>query len=297
MRFDQLRQFIAIGEYRHYRQAAEQTGISTSALTRSIQTLESELGCQLLIRSTRSVRLTDEGEVFYQFCRQTLAQYANFKRNIQLGSEPNVRVLRVGVHPELNDFVESVLPSFKAQYQNVEVLLTPLNDADLQVAMLNKSLDLTISIGAQENQSDTALPHNIVVFTGQQHPLAQNPLKHVSQLRAFELMGCFSGEIESMRSIERAADLLAQGSNIKFGHYDLVAQCVEGSQRIAFAGKELLDTIMSNPNLAVLHSPQESPNNVIVKRTHPEKEDPYITLFSSAIYASAHGNQPLSMLA
>jgi len=39
VRFDQLEQFVALGVLRHFRQAAEKTKISTSALTRSIQTL------------------------------------------------------------------------------------------------------------------------------------------------------------------------------------------------------------------------------------------------------------------
>jgi DNA-binding transcriptional LysR family regulator len=62
VRFEQLEQFVALGILRHFRQAAEQTRISTSALTRSIQTLEDEMGYALVKRSTRSVKLTQEGD-------------------------------------------------------------------------------------------------------------------------------------------------------------------------------------------------------------------------------------------
>ena len=69
MRFEQLEQFVALGSLHHFRQAAEQTKISTSALTRSIQTLEDEIGCELVKRSTRSVKLTEQGELFLNYCK------------------------------------------------------------------------------------------------------------------------------------------------------------------------------------------------------------------------------------
>ena len=79
MRFEQLEQFVALGLLRHFRQAAEQTQISTSALTRSIQTLETELGYELVTRSTRSVKLTQAGELFLDFAKNTLNELEQIK--------------------------------------------------------------------------------------------------------------------------------------------------------------------------------------------------------------------------
>ena len=67
MRFEQLKQFLALENIFAKRQ--KKLNISTSALTRSIQTLEEEVGHQLVSRSTRSVILTKEGEVFYVFAK------------------------------------------------------------------------------------------------------------------------------------------------------------------------------------------------------------------------------------
>lgn len=82
MRFEQLEQFVALGILRHFRQAAEQTQISTSALTRSIQTLEDEMGYELVKRSTRSVKLTSEGELFLEYAKTTLSELELTKKRI-----------------------------------------------------------------------------------------------------------------------------------------------------------------------------------------------------------------------
>src|SRR4051794_27901548 len=57
-----LRGFVAVAEELNFRRAAERLSITQPALTRQIQTLERLIGCQLLVRSTRTVRPTLAGE-------------------------------------------------------------------------------------------------------------------------------------------------------------------------------------------------------------------------------------------
>jgi LysR family transcriptional regulator, carnitine catabolism transcriptional activator len=59
-----LRSFIAVAEERQFRRASERIGISQPALSAHIRDLEQDLGVALFSRTTRSVRLTAEGESF-----------------------------------------------------------------------------------------------------------------------------------------------------------------------------------------------------------------------------------------
>ncbi|MFT3928583.1 MAG: LysR family transcriptional regulator [Myxococcales bacterium] len=56
-----LRMFVAVAERRSFSAAARAMGISPSAASQAVTRLESELGCALLVRTTRSVALTDAG--------------------------------------------------------------------------------------------------------------------------------------------------------------------------------------------------------------------------------------------
>lgn len=68
-----MRCFIAVAEDLHFRRAAERLGIAQPALSRTIRDLENELGSVLLIRSNRSVRITNAGSVFLEGCRTIVA--------------------------------------------------------------------------------------------------------------------------------------------------------------------------------------------------------------------------------
>jgi DNA-binding transcriptional LysR family regulator len=57
-----LATFLAVAEERSFTKAAKRRGVSPSAISHAMRTLEEELGVRLLARTTRSVALTDAGE-------------------------------------------------------------------------------------------------------------------------------------------------------------------------------------------------------------------------------------------
>jgi len=65
-----LRDFIAIADHGSLAAAAKVRGVSASAVTASLQRLESHVGAKLLLRSTRGLSLTPEGERFLDQCRR-----------------------------------------------------------------------------------------------------------------------------------------------------------------------------------------------------------------------------------
>jgi DNA-binding transcriptional LysR family regulator len=57
-----LATFLAVAEERSFTKAAKHRGVSPSAISHAMRTLEEELGVRLLARTTRSVALTEAGE-------------------------------------------------------------------------------------------------------------------------------------------------------------------------------------------------------------------------------------------
>jgi DNA-binding transcriptional LysR family regulator len=66
--------------------AADNTGHSTSYISKEIARLEERLGVRLLNRTTRSLHLTAEGELYYQQCQQIIAD-ANDTQNALMGQQ------------------------------------------------------------------------------------------------------------------------------------------------------------------------------------------------------------------
>src|ERR1700704_3609551 len=72
MTIDQLEAFLAVAERRTVTEAARQLGISQPTLSRQLQSLEQDLGVQLVVRTPRGVVLTEPGGRFLRWAREAL---------------------------------------------------------------------------------------------------------------------------------------------------------------------------------------------------------------------------------
>ncbi|WPP01800.1 LysR family transcriptional regulator [Pseudomonas sp. HR96] len=128
MNVKQLRAFLAVAQALSFAQAGERLHLSQPALSLTIKALEEDLGGALLIRTTRSVSLTPEGEALLPLARRLLADWDNTEEllrqhfTLQLGKvsiaampsfagDPLPGVLRVfrDRHPRVNVAVHDVI--------------------------------------------------------------------------------------------------------------------------------------------------------------------------------------------
>ena len=64
-----ISEFVAVAELGSFSKAAKVLGISVAQVSRTVLQLEQRLNCKLVLRTTRQVRLTEQGVVYYQHCR------------------------------------------------------------------------------------------------------------------------------------------------------------------------------------------------------------------------------------
>ncbi|MGF1758050.1 LysR substrate-binding domain-containing protein [Photobacterium sagamiensis] len=69
-----IRSFVLIAQQGNFTKAAEVLSVSRSHVSRQISALEKQMGVTLLIRTTRTLRLTEAGKLFYQQCETALGQ-------------------------------------------------------------------------------------------------------------------------------------------------------------------------------------------------------------------------------
>ncbi len=82
-RLDAMRAFTAIARRGSFSQAARHLRLSPTAVTRAVAQLEDELGLMLLIRTTRSVRLTEQGLGYREACERILADFDDAQRRVR----------------------------------------------------------------------------------------------------------------------------------------------------------------------------------------------------------------------
>lgn len=94
----QLSCFLAVSEYLNFAQAAKQLHVTHPAVSQQIQSLEKELNVKLFQRTTRSVKLTDEGKVFLWDAKQIVAISDRAKKRFGGVAGGNIETLSIGCY-------------------------------------------------------------------------------------------------------------------------------------------------------------------------------------------------------
>ncbi len=117
--------FIAVAAEGSFARAADRLGIGRSAVSRSVQKLESQLGVRLFLRTTRSTSLTREGELFLDGCSpgvERILQALDEMRDLREG--PPKGHLRISATYGFGRrVIAPLLAAFRAEYPEVSVEL------------------------------------------------------------------------------------------------------------------------------------------------------------------------------
>lgn len=93
----QLECFLAVAEYLNFTRAASALHVTHPAISQQIKTLEEELNVQLFARTTRSVRITQEGRAFLPDAREMVEIANRAKHRFEVQGE-KIEVLTIGVY-------------------------------------------------------------------------------------------------------------------------------------------------------------------------------------------------------
>ena len=99
----QLACFAEVASTLSFSQAANNLHVSQPTVSHQIKSLEDELGCQLLARSTRSVSLTNEGFALIGYAHDILELSERARRRVAGAEVVSAKTLRIGV----NDGIEA----------------------------------------------------------------------------------------------------------------------------------------------------------------------------------------------
>ena len=93
MNLNDLNTYLVVVEAGTFTGAAEQLGVPKSTVSRRVARLEEELGLALLVRSSRSFEISDDGRALYERCAPALREVADVERDLaDSASAPRGRV-------------------------------------------------------------------------------------------------------------------------------------------------------------------------------------------------------------
>jgi DNA-binding transcriptional LysR family regulator len=188
VKLDQLQHLIAIVEQGSLRAAARRLDVPQPALTRSIRSLEKELGVDLFARQTTGMSLTAEGRRFQVRASAIVNEARRAKEEIQLvrGDYEGTVSAALSIMPHVG-MLPSTLPVFNRTYPKVRLRISENLLPAVESALREGSVDFYL--GAAPHQSPSAgltmqhLCDNTRVVVGRKnHPLIKaTHLKELAQ--------------------------------------------------------------------------------------------------------------------
>lgn len=148
-----LAMFAAIVEQGSFSAAARQLGLSPSAVSRTVDRIEARLGVRLLLRSTRALALTAEGQSYLQAARRILADLDDAEQQIADQGAPRGRLRVSAAHSHGRLCVVPLLGEFAALYPHILVDIA-LTDAVVDVAA--GQADVAVRFGPLADSALTA---------------------------------------------------------------------------------------------------------------------------------------------
>lgn len=184
--------FVRVVEAKSFAAAAGQLGMTASGVSRAVARLEEALGARLLFRTTRSLRLTEDGAAFYERCTQILSELSDLTDSVgDAGTRPQGRIRvdmpvsvgRILILPRLDEFL-SRYPEIKLQ----------LGMSDRTSDLVEDGIDCAIRVGELRDSSLVArrLGHIRIATAASPEYLARHGVpKSIDDLKHHQCLNYF----------------------------------------------------------------------------------------------------------
>ena len=205
-----LELFCFAAELGSFTAAATSAGVTPAAVSRSVSRLEERLGVRLFVRTTRQIRLTDGGKLYYEQCRQALSQLNEAERQVTGGQSRPSGLLRISTPtPYAHHRLLPLMSEFRTLYPEVQL---DIHISNRNIDFADEGYDLAIRGRAPADSSLIARKledAELVLVATPDYLKRQGPVRSIADLERHE---CIQFELPSTG--RRIPWLLRQDGNV-----------------------------------------------------------------------------------
>lgn len=155
-RFQEMTVFLAVAQANSFAAAARNLGLSAPSVTRAVAGLEKRIGAMLLVRTTRSLRLTEAGQRYAADCRRLLHEIEQADESAAGAMRAPRGALSVTAPALFGElYVMPVILDFLRAQPDVTLRALLV---DRVVSLVDEGLDVAVRIGHLPDSSLTAIP-------------------------------------------------------------------------------------------------------------------------------------------
>ena len=191
MELRQLRYFAKAAETLNFSHAANCLNIAQSSLSQQIKQLEDELGTQLFIRDSHSIRLTEAGEEMLPFALRTIHDAEVCADRIRDLRKMLTGTLNIGVTHSFSPILTESVIYFIKTYPKIKVNIVYKQMNELMELLSNHELDFVLAFKLIQPlpnvESHILFQNTLSAIVGNNHPLASKDKVSISELEKYDL--------------------------------------------------------------------------------------------------------------
>lgn len=246
----QLEYLVALSETRHFRRAAEKTGVSQPTLSAQISAMEQRLGVQLVERSRSAILLTDAGRRIELIARKMLRQAQEIRDVATIAQGVMGGTVRMGLPPTIGPFLlPRLLPGLHAAHPAFKMYVREDVPDALAPALADGVHDVIIAplpLRGHDIDSRPIFREPLFVVVAEDHALAGKGSLDRTDLRDQDVLALESGH----QLHEQVEQLCAEfGARLQFDFegtsLDTLRQMVALGMGISFLPGLYVQTILA----------------------------------------------------
>lgn len=146
MNYTQIKCFLEIANEKSFTKAANKLYITQPAISRYIAAFEKDLGLCLFERTNKQVKLTEAGELYYDFFRRFEIEFQDTERKAKALRCKRLGNIRLGymVGWSVSAFLPEILKKFSKRNPDINVSVECLEIKELVEALVTNKLDVIL---------------------------------------------------------------------------------------------------------------------------------------------------------
>ncbi len=253
--YDYYRIFYYVAKYKSFTQAAHVLLNNQPNITRSMNNLENQLGCQLFVRSNRGVELTPEGERL--FSHVSIAYRQLQAAEMELGQNRELQSGSVSVGVSSSAFHEVLLPKlikFHSLFPGIRLRLVSADKTQAVLLLKKERIDFALSALSEEPEKtespcrETPLKEfrEVLIGSRQCSFLADRP-RYPAELSGFPLitLGRSAESFEFYRSFYQSLGF-SPVPDIEASSAEQMLSLIQNGLGIGFLSERLAETALSS---------------------------------------------------
>lgn len=180
MEIRQLKYFIAVAETGSFSEASRRCYLSQSAISQQVKALEEELGCQLFVRNSHKVLLSESGDELLPLAREAVKSFDACGEHICNLNGMLCGQLNIGVSYFAEPYVRKAAVMMLKNYPKVRINFYYLTTTELHRMLVAHELDLAFSINVSYSgegiHSEPVIHYNLRAILRDTHPLAEKDM-------------------------------------------------------------------------------------------------------------------------